>query len=94
MKNIVLLVHDDEGQEARLQAALDLTRTLGGHLRCVDVTPLIVVAGDMYVGIGQGAVLVDERESEARNKERLTARLAKEDVPWDWIDASSSFCPS
>ncbi|KEQ52928.1 universal stress protein [Sphingobium chlorophenolicum] len=91
MKNILLLVHDDEGQEARLQAALDLTRALGGHLRCVDVTPLIVVAGDMYVGIGQGAVLVDERESEARNKERLTARLAKEDVPWDWIDVTGEF---
>ena len=26
MKNVLLLVHDDQGQEARLQAALDLTR--------------------------------------------------------------------
>lgn len=39
MKNILLLVHDDDGQEVRLQAALDLVRALDGHLTCVDVTP-------------------------------------------------------
>ncbi len=49
MKNILLLVHDDEGQEARLQAALDLVRTLDGHLVCLDVTPFPVMAGDFYV---------------------------------------------
>ena len=36
MKNILLLVHDDHGQEARLQAALDITRAVEGHLTCVD----------------------------------------------------------
>ena len=28
MKNILLLIHDDPGQEARLQAALDITRAV------------------------------------------------------------------
>src|SRR4051812_13689734 len=28
MKNVLLLVHDDAGQEARFQAALDVTRAL------------------------------------------------------------------
>src|SRR3989344_3652734 len=36
MKNILLLVHDDHGQEARLQAALDITRAVEGHLTCID----------------------------------------------------------
>ena len=86
MKNILLLVHDDEGQEARLQAALDLTRALGGHLQCIDVTPFPVIAGDLYAGFGETAVLLDERQSEARNKTKINARLAKEDVSWDWVD--------
>jgi hypothetical protein len=35
MKNVLLLVHDDLGQEARLQAALDIVRAIGGHLHCL-----------------------------------------------------------
>ena len=31
MKSILLLIHDDEGQEARYQAALDVARTVEGH---------------------------------------------------------------
>lgn len=88
MKNVLLLVHDDEGQEARLQAALDLTRALGGHLQCIHVTPFPVIAGDLYAGFGQTAVLLDERESEARNKTSISARLAREDVSWDWVDTT------
>jgi hypothetical protein len=38
MRNILLLVHDDDGQQSRLHAALDLTRAVEGHLRCLDVT--------------------------------------------------------
>jgi hypothetical protein len=37
MKNILPLTHYDEGQEARLQAALDVAREVGGHLPCLDV---------------------------------------------------------
>ncbi|WP_022684647.1 universal stress protein [Sphingobium bisphenolivorans] len=88
MKNVLLLVHDDEGQEARLQAALDLTRALGGHLQCIDVTPFPVIAGDLYAGFGETALMLDERDSEARNKARISARLGKEDVSWDWVDTT------
>lgn len=49
MKTLLLLVHDDAGQEARLQAALDLTRALDGHLTCVDIAPIPVFAGDLGV---------------------------------------------
>ena len=36
MKNVLVLLHEDVGQEARLQAALDLTRAL--TLRVVTAT--------------------------------------------------------
>jgi nucleotide-binding universal stress UspA family protein len=91
MKNILLLVHDDDGQEARLQAALDVVRALEGHLTCVDVTPPVVIAGDLLVGFGTGAIISDERQAEARNKAMLIARLREEDVNWNWIDAYGEF---
>lgn len=90
MKNILLLVHDDKGQEARLQAALDLARALGGHVRCVDVTMIPAVVMDDFADAGSAILLDDEREREGRNKAALTARLAHEDVSWDWIDVTAS----
>lgn len=85
MKNILLLVHDDHGQEARLQAALDIARAVEGHLTCIDVTPYPVIAGDGF-GFAETVVVLDERESEAKNKAVISDRLSREDVSWSWID--------
>ena len=91
MKNILLLVHDDAGQEARLQAALDLTRALGGHLKCLDVTPLAVCPGDGFGSDGAAIMLQYEQAQESANKARLTQRLAAEDVAWEWQDMIGGF---
>jgi hypothetical protein len=96
MKNVLLLGHDDEGQEARFQAALDLTRALNGHLTCIDVADLpLGLVGDYYTGAAQTALLVDvSREREARNKAVLEKRLANEGVSWTWIDTVNSIPPA
>lgn len=94
MKNILLLVHDDAGQEARLQAALDVTRALDGHLRCIDVAILPAIAGDYYSGAANAMLLAEERERESANKAALTARLAHEDVAWDWADVTGAIAES
>lgn len=94
MKNILLLVHDDEGQEARLQAALDLARALDGHLSCVDVTVLPMLVADIYAGADQMLVAADVKEGEARHKAALQIRLAQEDVPWDWVDVVGNMAAS
>jgi nucleotide-binding universal stress UspA family protein len=83
MKNVLVLIHDDEGQEARLQAALDLARALEGHLICADVADL-VIAGDRNPG--DAIVVLDTRLDEAANRARIERRLAVEQVPWSWID--------
>ena len=89
MKNVLLLIHDDEGQEARLQAALDLTRALDGHLSCIDVTLSSAKVGEYYsLGVAPATLIRDECEGEGRNKIMLEARLEHEDVPWDWADAT------
>jgi len=94
MKNILLLVHDDAGEEARFQAALDLTRALAGHLTCFDIVQLPMLVGiDPMMGIAEAAVLENAREQEGANRARIEARLAAEDVPWNWIDATGDIAP-
>lgn len=87
MKNILLLVHDDRGQEARLQAALDLTRALEGHLTCLDVSMAPFTSGDYYGSPGAALIALGEEHRESKNKAAIETRLGHEDVPWTWIDA-------
>jgi nucleotide-binding universal stress UspA family protein len=87
MKNVLVLVHDDAGQEARLQAALDLTRALSGHLTCIEAIQLPVVV-DGFGGTGMAVLVEDERAREAENRARIEPRLAKEGVSWSWTEAT------
>ena len=86
MKNILLLIHDDDGQESRLQAALDVTRAVDGHLICLDVATVVPFIGDT-TGVSGGAMMLEmECSAEALNRARLEPRLANEGVSWEWID--------
>src|SRR6478609_4988629 len=78
MENILLLVHQDTGQEARLQAALDVTRAVKGHLTCADVSVMPILADDYVGSMGTAMLLEDERTREAENRVAIEARLAGE----------------
>ena len=94
MKNVLLLIHDDSGQEARLQAALDVTRAIDGHLTCLDVSIIPPLYPDSY-GVSGGALMMDiERETETANKARIAPRLAREGVSFDWKDATAYLEPA
>lgn len=94
MKNILLLIHEDAGQEARLQAALDVTRAVNGHLTCLDVSVVVPMVG-ADIGVSGGAVMIElERENEAGNRSRIYPRIAKEDVSWSWIDTANYIEPA
>ena len=94
MKNVLLLIHDDAGQEARLQAALDVTRALEGHLTCLDVAIVPPVMGiDIVETQGTSMLMADELQREQGNRTRIEKRLEREDVPWDWIDVAGYFEP-
>lgn len=91
MKNVLLLIHDDAGQEARFQAALDIGRAVEGHLTCVDVSIMPVAIETGYPGDTAFAMLLDdEQQREAVNRTRMEARLSHEDIPWTWVDATGS----
>ncbi|MGA9580871.1 MAG: universal stress protein [Allosphingosinicella sp.] len=94
MKNILLLIHEDSGQEARLQAALDVTRAVNGHLHCLDVSVVVPMVG-ANIGAAGGAMLIElEKENEADNRARTYPRLEKEDVSWSWADTTDYIEPA
>ena len=93
MKNILLLVHDDVGQEARFQAAIDVARTLGGHLNCLDISILPVIAGDVWIAGGTAMLLTEERTREAANRKTIEARLMRDEIPWTWVDVTGELEP-
>lgn len=89
MKTVLLLVHADQGQEARLQVALALVRALGGDLLCVDVMAFPIFLQDP-AGMAAGLILARQAQIAAGNRDRLVARLARERVNWTWRDESGS----
>jgi nucleotide-binding universal stress UspA family protein len=86
IKSVLLHVQDDPGLEARLQTALTIVRAAGGHLECLQITPMMPLAG--YPDFGGAYVLAsfstDIAEREAALRERIEARLGKEDVAWSY----------
>lgn len=91
MKNVLLLVHDDAGQEARLQAALDLTRAVEGHLTCLDVLPLHGPTVDLAGHAGEALIFEDEERREEENCRKLKDRLSAESVRWSMAEAAGDF---
>jgi len=84
MKTVMVLIHNDAGQEARLQCALDVVRAVEGHLVCLDVVQLPVVADGFGVGTASAMLIVDERDREDQNVKALEPRLAGEGVSYEW----------
>ena len=95
MKTILLHVHDDRGAEARLQAACDIARATGGHIRCVQLTAMpAMMMADAFGGAALAPSVMEELEAhDASVRLRLEARLAREDVSWDWRNWSSDPVP-
>mgnify|MGYP001052978491 CR=1 FL=1 len=88
MKSVLVHINRDEGQEARLQAALDLLRTFDGHLTCLQVAPLEALASIDAYGAGYllGEAVQQIREIEDEEKGQLETRLRNEAISWDWLN--------
>lgn len=85
MKTILVHIHDDDQQQGRLQVALDLARTTGGHVACVQVTPVEAYAGDAYGGLMGMSALIDTLHDQDRAlRTGIEARLRREGVGWDF----------
>lgn len=86
MRSILLYVHDDDSLESRLQVALDLAREFDGHVTCLQAVPHeVVIPGDYYGAFVADMMPVLKEQADAL-RAKLEARLAAEDVRWDWIE--------
>lgn len=84
MRSILLHVSDDTCMEARLQVALDLAREFGAHIACLQPVAFdFAVPGDLY-GTMIAELIPIIQENADKLRDRLCARLANEDVTWDW----------
>ncbi|MCB2088913.1 MAG: universal stress protein [Sphingomonadaceae bacterium] len=88
MRSILLHVHDDDGLESRLQAALDLARAMEGHVTFLQAVSYdVIMPGDFFGGMGAEIIPVI-REQAQTLREKLEQRMAGEDVRWDWLEES------
>ncbi|MBB6124571.1 universal stress protein [Sphingobium subterraneum] len=86
MKSILLHVHDDSGFDHRLQIALDIARTFGAHLHCLQVSPIQGYGSFAAVdGIYAAGIVLEELHAiDSAVRERIEAKLQGEDVAWSW----------
>lgn len=87
MKTVLLYANEDKGLESRLQAALDVARAFDAHITCVQVTPYdSFIMGDAFGGIYAMPTVIEQvRVAEDAHRARIEARLANENVGWDWL---------
>jgi nucleotide-binding universal stress UspA family protein len=84
IRSILLHVHDDACMEARLQVALDLARAFDGHVTCLQPVSFdFSVPGDLYGTMVAELIPVIQDAADAL-RDRISTRLAGEDVAWDW----------
>lgn len=88
MKSITVHAYDDAGFDARLQVALDLARAFGGHVTIVYPIPIDVGMPADFYGATFASMAPVWRETAGRLQARTEARLAKEDVPWNWVEGA------
>lgn len=92
MKSILLYASEDAGCDSRLLAAVDLTRALGGHLTCVQASPLgTFVFADPMGGSYDFATVVEQmRDASEAQRGRMEQRLRQLGVEFDWIAEDGS----
>ncbi len=86
MKSILLYVADDDGLEARLNAALSVAHSFKGHLKCLEVTPYDLVFTGQPLGdtttLPVPAEDIRRRANDLRD--RVEDRLSRDGVSREW----------
>lgn len=84
MKSILLHVDEDQCFEARMQAAMDLARSGGGHITCLQSVSFEVFAPGDFYGSAMAAAMPRIKEAAEALRAKVEADLANEDVNWEW----------
>lgn len=86
MKTVLVQINRDDGEEARIQAALDVVKAFEGHLTCLQVPPLASFAAADPYGVSYLLAQTIEtiRQLADEEQQEVEAMLANEGVSWDW----------
>jgi nucleotide-binding universal stress UspA family protein len=90
VKTILLHVQNQETLDRTLETAISLARACEAHLECLHVTPIqAYVAFDSFGGVFFMNDVFQAIEKEQKLlKERIQAESSKEDISWDYIEAT------
>jgi nucleotide-binding universal stress UspA family protein len=90
MTTILLPIFTDTGAEARARAAIALARHTGGHVACLQVTPLEAYAGaDLWAAPLMMSEVVDSIEQREADIRRATeARFADSGISWSYANTA------
>jgi nucleotide-binding universal stress UspA family protein len=96
IKSILFVVHDDDGLDRRLQAALSLARACSAHLQLLQVIPLeAFTVVDTYGGTFFSGEIVEALEEQASKvRARLEGHLRNVDVRWSYEATTSATLPA
>jgi nucleotide-binding universal stress UspA family protein len=95
LKSILFHVHEDDGLQDRLQAALALARACSAHIELIQVIPIeAYTVVDAYASYVSPQIVQALEEEAAKVRASLEAQLSKEDVSWSFEVVSSSFIPA
>ncbi|MEL6528351.1 MAG: universal stress protein [Pseudomonadota bacterium] len=85
MKSLLLHINDDNCMEARLQVALDIARTTGAHITCLQAVSFEVFAPGDFYGSVMAAAMPKIKEAAEELSNQIETDLANEDVSWEWV---------
>jgi nucleotide-binding universal stress UspA family protein len=92
IKSILFPVHEDDGLDARLQAALSLARSCSAHLQFLQVVPLeaFTVTDSYGTALISGEIVQAVQEEADKVRARLEQQLKREDVSWNYEVTTSA----
>jgi nucleotide-binding universal stress UspA family protein len=94
VSTILFHIHCDIALDDRLEAALSLARMFGAHLRLLHVTPSDAYTVVDAFGTFTSPEIIRTLEADAAKlRARLEARLAEEDLSWDYEEVTGSLMP-
>jgi nucleotide-binding universal stress UspA family protein len=84
MISVILNIVPDEGHESRLQAALALVESQGGHISCVQVVTLIPAPPDATVAGSEVEGLIEMEKVAQEFQDEVEAVLQASGAEWSW----------
>jgi len=86
MISVLLNIFPDEGNESRVQAAIALVKSQGGHITCVQaVSTGSIPVADPASAATEAETLLELERVAREFQDTVEAMLAKADVGWSWL---------